>query len=112
MFLASSATSSAFMREMQQILPSDSHVSRASLSPAFMPALSRMDLGRTICPRSSTVRRDSILQQWQPRAAMGAGGQHGAFLFLTVSFSFMVDAFQISEPADSGGGFYRRMFCG
>src|SRR5512137_1945841 len=57
------SSSSTLIRERQQILPSFSMLTTASLSPAFIFAFSLISLGSTICPRSSTLTIDSTLQQ-------------------------------------------------
>src|SRR5512145_2285444 len=74
--------SSTLISEKQQTLPPFSQLTRASLSPPLMPALSRISFGRIICPRSSTVIRDSTRQ---PPKSAGGAAQHDFPAFLSIS---------------------------
>src|SRR4030042_5760831 len=58
-----SPNSSALIKVKQHTFPSSSQRTSASLSPVWIPALSLTSLGRTICPRSSTLISASTLQQ-------------------------------------------------
>jgi hypothetical protein len=66
------------IRVKQQMEPSFSKLIRAIFSPGRIPALSRRSLGKTIWPFSSTLIRDSTLQQLDPEEAVLA---HPAMVF-------------------------------
>src|SRR5512140_3234920 len=78
-------SSSTLISERQHTFPSFSQPITASLSPPLIPALSRSSLGRTICPRSSTVTSDSTLQP--PNAGVAQHGSPFACLFISASFT-------------------------
>jgi hypothetical protein len=60
------ARESALISVKQQMAPPRSQLITANLSPGLMPALSLKSLGKTIWPRSSTLIKDSTLQQPDP----------------------------------------------
>src|SRR4030067_2982299 len=59
------AKESALISVDQQVAPSFSQLITASLSPGLILAFSLKSLGSTICPRSSTLIKDSTLQQFE-----------------------------------------------
>jgi len=57
------AKESALISVKQQVAPSFSQLITANLSPGLIWAFSLKSFGSTICPRSSTLIKDSTLQQ-------------------------------------------------
>jgi len=74
------ARESALIKVKQQIAPSFSQLITASLSPGWIPAFSLKSFGSTIWPRSSTLTRDSTLQQLFPPPSV-----QPIFLFIEIS---------------------------